>query len=366
MPEAAVIRIGFIGAGGIVRQRHIPGLKQIPGVELVGVCNSTPESSERAARELGIKRTFESPEQLIGADEIDVVWIGTQPYLHSRLSIAALQAGKHVFCQARMAMDYADAKRMFEAWMRSNRTAMLCPPPHYMRGDRVIRRLLREGFVGRPYNVIARSFADTYLDPAKPLHWRQMGNISGVNTLDVGMLIEVVHRWLGYVASVSAQAITFIPERPPAEVHQGHGQTKVERPDTLAVAARMENGALFSGLWSGVAKFADDANAIEIYGSEGTIRYLAGTDAPGSGRILAGKTSDQALAEVPVAEAEARRWTVEADFIRAVREGRRDPEPSFWDGLKYMELTDAIFRSAAEGRAVSLPYDPELARREPR
>ena len=372
------IRIGFIGAGGIVRQRHVPGLRQGPGVEFAGVVNSSPESTARAAQEYGIPRQFDSPEQLIHSDEIDVVWIGTQPYLHSKLSTAALEAGKHVFCQARMALDYADAKRMYDAWRKTDRTAMLCPPPHYMRGDRVIRRLLAEGFVGRPYNVTVRSYADTFHDPSAPLHWRQMAGVSGVNTLDVGMLVEVTQRWLGYARRVTAAALTLIPGRPPAQVRQGTGQTNVERPDTLTVAAELESGALFSGLWSGVARLAGDLNAIEIYGSEGTIRYtsttelrsgtggtsmvrhIAATDAPGSGRILAARAGEEQLREVPIPDSEARTWTAEADFIQAVREGKRDPEPSFWDGLKYMEVTDAVFRSAAEGRAVDLPYDRQL------
>ncbi len=353
------IRIGFIGAGGIVRQRHIPGLRAVPGVELAGVVNSSPESTARAAAEFGIARRFDSPEQLIASDEVDVVWIGTQPYLHSKLSIAALEAGKHVFCQARMAMDYEDARRMYNAWRKTDLTANLCPPPHYMRGDRVMRRLLSEGFVGKPYDVIVRSYSDQFFDPSKPLHWRQIGHISGVNTLDVGMQIEVVHRWLGYTRRVVAQAVTVIPERPAAEVNQGRGQTKVERPDTVTVAGEMENGALFSGLWSGVAPFGAGPNAIEVHGSEGAIRYLAGMDTPGSGQILAAKVGERELREVPIPDEGARSWTVEADFIDAVRQGKRDPEPSFLDGLKYMEFTDAVFRSVAEGRAVDLPYEPD-------
>jgi predicted dehydrogenase len=349
------IRIGFIGAGGIVRQRHVPGLRTVEGVELAGVVNSTPESSQRAAQEFGIARTYESPEALIGSDEIDAVWIGTQPYLHSKLSIAALEAGKHVFCQARMAMDYADARRMVDVWRRSGLTANLCPPPHYMRGDRVIRRLLQEGYVGRPYNVVVRSYSAQFYDPQQPLHWRQIGAISGVNTLDVGMQIEVVHRWLGYTRKVTAHAVTVIPERPPAEVNQGSGQTRVERPDTVTVAGEMENGALFSGLWSGVARLGDGPNAVEVYGSEGSLRYEAGSDAPGSGRILAAKRDEPQLREIEVPQGEARSWTVEADFVAAVRAGRPDPEPSFLDGLKYMEFTEAVFKSAAEGRAVTLP-----------
>ena len=349
------IRVGFIGAGGIVRQRHVPGLRSVPGVELAGVCNSTPESTARAAQEFGIARQFPSPEALIESDEIDVVWVGTQPYLHSQLSIAALEAGKHVFCQARMAMDYADARRMYDAWRKTGLTAGLCPPPHYMRGDRVMRRLLAEGFAGRPYNVTVRSYADQFHDASKPLHWRQIKSVSGVNTLDVGMQIEVVHRWLGYTRRVVAVERTLIPQRPPAEVNQGAGQTKVERPDTLTVAGGMEKGALFSGLWSGVAAFGAEPNAIEIFGSDGTIRYLAGMDTPGSGQILAGKAGEAGLREVPIEEHEARPWTVEADFIAAVRQGKRDPEPSFFDGPKYMEFTEAGFKSAAEVRAVDLP-----------
>ena len=337
------LRIGFIGAGGIVRQRHVPGLVAQKGVELVGVVNSTPESTARAAEEFGIAKEFKSPQELIESDEIDVVWIGTQPYLHSKLTIAALEAGKHVFCQARMAMDYADAKKMYEVWKNSGLTATICAPPHYMRGDRTVRRMIKEGFIGQPYNVNVRSYSETYHNPKAPVHWRQIGSISGVNTQDVGMMIEVIHRWLGYTKRVTAVAKTHITERPPAEVNQGSGHTKVERPDTVTVAAEMENGALLTGLWSAVAKFGAEGNAIEIYGSDGTIRYQAGTDAPGSGKILAGKASDEKLQEVQVPENEARAWTVEQDFIEAVRAGKTDPEPSFWDGLMYMEFTVAVF-----------------------
>lgn len=354
------LRIGFIGAGGIVRQRHVPGLVQLKGVELKGVVNSTPESTARAAEEFGIEKEFTSPQELIDSKDIDVVWIGTQPYLHSKLTIAALEAGKHVFCQARMAMDFADAKRMYEAWKKSGLTATICAPPHYMRGDRVVRRMIKEGFIGQPYNVNVRSYSESYHNPKAPVHWRQIGSISGVNTQDVGMMIEVVHRWLGYTKKVTAEALTLIPQRPPAEVNQGAGHTTVDRPDTVTVAAEMENGALFTGMWSALARFGAEGNAIEIYGSDGTIRYQAGTDAPGSGKLLAGKASDEKLQEVQIPEAEARTWTVEKDFIDAVREGKADPEPSFWDGLKYMEFTEAVFKSAKEGRSVTLPLEPGL------
>ncbi len=111
-------------------------------------------------------------------------------------------------------------------------------------------------------------------------------------------------------------------------------------------------GALATILCSGVAPLARGANGFQIYGAEGTIRYLFEM---GSNIILAGRSTDSELREVPIPPEEERHWTAELDFINAVREGRRAVEPTFWDGLKYMELTEAIFRSIETGRTVTLP-----------
>jgi predicted dehydrogenase len=137
--------------------------------------------------------------------------------------------------------------------------------------------------------------------------------------------------------------------RPSAD---GKDQVQVDRPDSVSAIAELENGALATLMLSGVARHARDANRFEIYGTDGTIRYFAGSDT-----ILAGKAGDAELKEVTVSPDEARSWTVEADFIEAVRAGKRTVEPSFWDGLKYMEMTEAIFQSARTGQAVALPFD---------
>jgi predicted dehydrogenase len=345
------LRIGFVGAGAINRTRHVPGLRKIPGVEFEVVANRSQASSQAAAEEYGIKRTAANWMEVVEDPNVDVVWIGTHPYMHREITIAALEAGKHVFTQARMAMDYADARKMWEAAKKyPHLTTNISAPPHYMRGDRVVRRMLAEGYVGQPLNVVVQSFSDGYADPKAPRHWRQEGSISGLNTLDVGMMIEVMHRWLGYATRVTAMEKTGYPTRPAPD---GSGEVPVERPDTLSVVAELENGALATLLFSGVARHAKDANRFEIYGSEGSIRYLQGPDT-----ILAGKAADADLKPVEVSPSDAREWTVEADFINAVREGKRTVEPSFWDGLKYMEMTEAIFRSAKSGQVVELPFEP--------
>lgn len=348
------LRIGFVGAGAINRTRHVPGLKKIPGVEFEVVANRSQASSQAAADEYGIKRVAGNWMEVVEDPNVDVVWIGTHPYMHREITIAALEAGKHVFTQARMAMDYADAKLMWEAAKQyPNLTTNICAPPHYMRGDKVIRRMLAEGYIGQPLNVVVQSFSDSYADPKAPRHWRQESIISGYNTLDVGMMIEVMQRWLGYAKRVTALEKTVYPTRPAPD---GSGEVPVERPDTLSAVAELENGALATLLFSGVARHAKDANRFEIYGTDGTIRYLQASDT-----ILAGKAGDADLKPLEVSAADAREWSVEADFINAVRSGKRTTEPSFWDGLKYIEMTEAIFRSAKTGQAIDLPFE-NLAR----
>lgn len=176
-----------------------------------------------------------------------------------------------------------------------------------------------------------------------------------MNTMHLGMLFEVVQRWLGPLVSVSATAATHIAERPAAQTNQGAGQTHVGRPDSVAVAGVMASGAVVAATFCGVGRFGGEPNMVEIYGSEGTIRYLAGLDAPGSGKVLIGKRTDAALHEYVIPAEDEVSWQAEADFINAVRAGKRDPEPSFLDGLHYMEVTDAIFQSVSSGRAVALP-----------
>ncbi|MBF8299605.1 MAG: ligC, partial [Dehalococcoidia bacterium] len=97
------IRVGIVGAGANTRERHIPGLKAMEGVEVVGVANRSMESGQRAAKEYGIPQVFDTWLDLVESDEIDAVVIGTWPYMHCPVTLAALENNKHVLTEARMA-----------------------------------------------------------------------------------------------------------------------------------------------------------------------------------------------------------------------------------------------------------------------
>ncbi len=96
---------------------------------------------------------------------------------------------------------------------------------------------------------------------------------------------------------------------------------------------------------------------IELYGSEGTLRYNIDTD-----EILGARIGDTGLQPMTIPTDLRREWRAEAEFIEAVRSGNREGSPSFTEGIKYMEFTEAVYRSAAEGRAIDLPFDPGLVR----
>ena len=231
----STIRIGFIGAGENTRKKHLPGFQSIPGIDLLGVANRTRESGSRVAEAFNIARVYDHWQEVIEDRDIDAVCIGTWPYLHAEATILALAAGKHVLCEARMAMNAAEAAQMLAAAQRSNRVAMLVPSPFGLKGDRTMRRLIGEGYLGEIREIYVRGLTAAAADAAAPLHWRQRSDLSGMNALALGILNETVQRWFGMAESVVAQEQCFVPRR----VDPVTGQLQdADVPDSLAVVAR--------------------------------------------------------------------------------------------------------------------------------
>ncbi|MCS6862442.1 MAG: Gfo/Idh/MocA family oxidoreductase [Abditibacteriales bacterium] len=344
---AQKVRVGIIGAGGIARSRHLPGLKKIAGVEVVVACSRTRETVEQFAREFGIPEVETDWRKVVERTDLDAVFIAAPPILHATATVAALEAGKHVFCQARMARNVAEAQQMLErARQAPSLVTMLCPSPVGMRVDRFLKKLIADGYLGRLLTVHATGFNASYADPHAPLHWRQSAEMSGVNTLALGIWVEPLHRWFGTFKRVVALSQIHTPQRRDAKT----GEMKpVETADTLGVVGEMRNGALATLHFSGVAQCAPE-NRFEFYGSEGTIVYNLDRD-----ELLGARVGEKTLTVLPVPAEMERSWTVEADFIAAVRGEAVDTlNPTFEQGLRYMELTEAVVRSAQTGQVVEI------------
>src|SRR5437763_5511739 len=206
MATMDTLRIGLVGAGGNTRARHIPGLRALPRVEIVAVCNRRPESTAAVAREFDVPRTFEAWQALLTDAGIDAVVVGTWPYLHAPITLAALAAGKHVLTEARLSMNAAEAHGMLAA-ARSHpgQVAQVVPSPYGLTAHAVVLERLRGGYVGELREVQVLGLTDSLADPAAPLSWRQDGRLSGFNMLTLGILHETLVRWVPPPVAVIAQ-----------------------------------------------------------------------------------------------------------------------------------------------------------------
>ena len=342
----APLRVGLIGAGGNMKLRHIPGFRETGEVELVSVCNRSEESGRAIAEEFGIPRVEPDVATLLAAPDIDAVCIGTWPYMHRDLTIAALEAGKHVLCEARMAMDATQAREMLAASeARPDLVAQLVPAPFDLRSWKTVHRLLEDGSIGDVREVQVTVLGGGSLNLDAPLHWRDRTDLSGMNVMAYGIYVELVARWLGPTRSILAHGETFVRERTNAETGE---RTAIEVPDSLGVFAELERGGRVTYRVSNVLHAAPPgANGISIYGSAGTLHWSLGdtmTFAP----------LGQEPAPLDPDPGTAGQWRVEQDFVDSIRRGAPVALTSFPDGVHYMRVIEATHRSRTEGRAVPL------------
>jgi predicted dehydrogenase len=337
------IRVGIVGAGENTQTRHIPNLQAIEGVELVGVANRSRESSEAVVREFGIGRAYDTWLELVTDPDVDAVVIGTWPNMHCPVTVAALEADKHVLCEARMAMNAAEAHVMHDAARcRPHLVAQLVPSPLTLRVDRKVQALIAEGYLGELLAVDAR-VGGGFVDRDAPLAWRHDMERSGFNTMFLGVLYECLMRWVGHATRVTAMGRTVVKTRR----DDGGVLRAVHIPDHLDVVADLASGGQAHLLATEITGLRTGPE-IYVFGSEGTLRFAAG-------ELEGGRRGDAELGRIELAAGEEGGWRVELDFVEAIRGERAVELTRFEDGVKYMEFTEAVARSRAEHRAVPLP-----------
>ena len=344
MTNSDRVRLGFIGAGDISQQRHLPNLRAMEGVELVVVCNRSPASSQRVQQQWGFERIAGDWREVVDAGDIDAVFIGTWPYRHCEMSVAALNAGKHVFCQARMCMDWNEAVAMRAASADNPRqVAMICPSPHRVRWERTVKAVLASKDFGDLHSVAVTSTSSANRDP-NAVTWRERAELSGLNVLQVGIFAETLNAWCGEYDSLAAATAIPLHEKRDA----AGAKIRIEIPQVVNITGTLVGGVVITEQHSGLAA-GHDCSEIVLHGSKATCRVdllaqqvlLFRPDQGGAPQVL-DEVGDP--------------WNVEREFITATRSARRgEPwtvRPDFAEAARYMRKLQAIHDSSQRDQRV--------------
>jgi predicted dehydrogenase len=318
-------------------------LKKIPEADLRLVWSRDADKAREVAAEFGIPKVTSQWQEITASTTVDAVVIATPPVLHHSATLAALKAHKHVLCQARMARNLREAQEMLHAAKSSGLVTALYPPRPGLKGDRVMRRLIHEEhYVGEIREVRVTGMALT--PQADDYHWRTDPEVTGINTMTLGLWAEVLHRWVGPATRVMAMAQVHRKQRKTP----GGAPTEAVVPDSLAVVAQLQCGATASYHFSEVAAFGPQ-HAIEIYGSQGALLYQLFTE-----EIQAATRGDKRLRPILIPPEEERFQDTDAQFVQAILQGT-PVSPDFEEGLRYMEFCEAVALSVKNGVAVRLP-----------
>jgi predicted dehydrogenase len=346
---AAKVRIGFIGAGGVAQSRHLPALEKIPEAELGPVWTRTASKTRDIVERYGFTSAAATWQEVAESPDVDAVIVATPPVLHRDATIAALSAGKHVLCQARMGLNLSHAQDMLAASRKRNLVTALYPPLPGLKGDRTMLRLLHEeGLVGdirevRVTGMMSTPESDSYAWQADPA-------VTGVNAMTLGMWVEILNRWVGPATKLAAIGRTHRGTR----TNSDGERVDAEVPDSVAIVADLECGATASYHFSSAASSVP-TQTIAIYGSTGALVYdLFG------GQIMGATDGGADLAPIDIPEAEVRTQDTDSQFVRAILEGT-PVSPDFEEGMRYMEFSEAVALSLKSGEMVSLPPPARMA-----
>ena len=343
------IRVGVIGAGGNTTKLHIPGLLAQNGVEILSVANRTLASGQRVAKEFGIPRAEADWQAIIEDQALDAVCIGTWPYMHATMTIAALDAGKHVLCEARMAMNAQQGRAMLDASRRHpGLVAQIVPAPHTLAFDQTIAGMIGAGHIGEVITLDARVAMASYPDPDSPISWRQDRDLSGNNIMSMGIWYEAMMRWVGPMSTVFAVGQAVVPHR----VDEAGRRVAMTIPDHLDIVGKLEQGGQVRFNVSTVLGNAPARTDVCIFGTEGTLRLLQVGGEPLT--LYSGRRGVEGLKVVDIDSNKKGGWRVEEEFISAIRGVEAVTHTDFITAVKYMEWSDAVTRSLRSGKSVSV------------
>ena len=350
------IKIGLIGAGGNTRTRHIPGFLNIENIELTAVANRSLESSKKIADEFGVQKVVANWKSIIEDPIIDAVCIGTWPYMHCPITIAALENNKHVLCEARMALNAREAHKMLDTSRKNpHLVAQIVPAPHTLAIDQTINELIGSGFIGDLISMHGRiNSGANFPAPNSTPHWRHDRNLSGNNIMNMGIWYEAIMRWLGDMKDVFALGKNTIPYR----VDENGRRIPAPIPDHIDILGHFAQGGQMHLTVSTVIGLSPTEVDLFIFGTKGTLRILQSKDS--EIEVFAGDEKSSQLKRIEIKPEKRGKWRVEEEFINAIRGLEEITHTDFTTATRYMEWTDAVTVSMQKGQLVPLPLSTSL------
>jgi len=340
---------------------HVPGFRS-EGWDVAAICSRNTEKAEKAAADSGVAGIHTDPLELIARDDIEAVAIITPPGAHNDLSIAALNAGKHVLCEKPFAIDVRQAIAMRDAASKSALTAMVAHEFRHTPQRAYIKELLSDGYIGKFQLCTIELFLDRYVTAApRPLSW-MASNADGGGLLGAlgSHYIDGLRHWFGEVATVSGRLAALRPE----VVDTATGRiVKAESDDTFLFTLAFRNG----GIATMIASFAatpSRGTRIVVMGDGGTlIAEQPGPNPMEDGVVIASRNGEPLKAletpgrYTPFKDPRDHRLMafrlLVRDFAAGV-ERHASPAPNFIDGLRCQEVIDAVRKSSESGRTIAL------------
>ena len=371
--------IGLIGYGGIGRV-HGMAYRSLPfhyglaadAVRIGGVATTRPESAQAAAAELGCDFWTADYHELLARPEIEAVDICVPNHLHADIVVAAAAAGKHIYCEKPLAMNVAEGQQMVAAAARAGVKTQMTFNFRFYPAVLRARQLIDAGFLGRIFSFRGRYYRSSYIDPHKPISWRQQKAIAGGGALfDIGShILDLLYFLLGEFAAVQATLDTLIPERPARAGATERAAVDVD--DIALLTLRTHAGVLGGVEASRMGTGLTNDIGFEIFGEQGAIRFsgldpawlelydVRDPDKPIGGlrgfrkvetvnRYVGQKAPDGSMAPDFVrTHAEC-----QYQFLKAVAEDR-PTQPTLADGLHLQAVMAAAEKSSAAGRWVEV------------
>jgi predicted dehydrogenase len=352
------LRVGVIGAG--IGALHLAAYAKLPQVEIVALAGLDDDRVRRVAAEYQVPTTYREYVDLLAVQDIDAVSVCLPNALHAPVTIDALQAGKHVLIEKPLARNADEGRSMLAAAAAQNRVLMISLNHRY-RGDvQWVKRYIESGALGKIYYAKAHWMRRSGIPQLGS--WFVNKDLAGGGPLiDLGVhVLDIAMYLMGEPKARTASASTYAEFGPRGlkgwagrqqftDVHHAY-----EVEDLATAFVRLDSGAtlLLEASWATHGPAGDDFG-VTLYGSEGGVELLVRNYTHENTVRIFHDIQDSPTDLLPRPGKIDGHFGVIQRFVAAVHAGGPQ-EPSAADGLRRVELLDACYRSAAEGREIAL------------